>query len=73
MKIKQIIQALPKLVIVYNDCDEDGSMVTAVDDVIAYGLMDDGRVLPLVIGKNGALSPVDQEGAVSYFADDDND
>jgi hypothetical protein len=61
MKIKQIIQAPPKLMILCNDFDEDGSFVTSIEHVIAYALMDNGEVLPLIEGEKGNLEPINKE------------
>lgn len=74
MKVKQIIPAPARLMILCNDYDEeDGSMVANIQQVMAYGLLDNGEVLPLVEGNKGNLKPIDKDLFIrTWFEGDDN-
>lgn len=67
MKIIQIMQAPKGLVATYNSMHEEGYYETAIDYVIAYGLCDTGKIVPLVIGDKGALEPIVSNHVVVYF------
>lgn len=70
MKIIQIMQAPKGLVATYNSMHEDGYYETAIVDVIAYGLYDTGRMIPLIIGNMGELEPIVSNHIVVYFEGD---
>lgn len=73
MKVKQVIPAPAKLMVLCNDFDEDGSMVGNIQQVMAYGLLDNGEVLPLVEGSKGNLEPINKKLFIrTWFEGDDN-
>ena len=73
MKIVQIMQAPKGLTATYNSMYEDGYYETAIDDVIAYGLYDTGKIVPLIIGDMGELEPIISNHVVVRFEGDIND
>lgn len=72
MKVIQIMQAPKGLTATYNSMHEDGYYETAVVDVIAYGLYDTGKVIPLIIGDTGELEPIVSNHVVVCFKGDTN-
>lgn len=73
MKIIQIMQAPKGLTATYNSMHEDGYYETAIDSIIAYGLYDTGKIVPLIIGNMGELEPIVSNHIVVYFKGDTND
>lgn len=72
MKIIQIMQAPKGLVATYNSMHEEGYYETAIDYVIAYGLCDTGKIVPLIIGDMGELEPIiSNHVVVRYRFDED--
>jgi hypothetical protein len=64
MKIKQIIPAPYKLMVLFNEWeDTEGGpyLVGNTQYVMAYALMDNGEVLPLVEDVEGDLQPVSKD------------
>ena len=76
MKIKQIIPAPYKLMVLFNEWTEGGDvyLVGNTQYVMAYALMDNGEVLPLVEGVEGNLQPVSKNMFVrTWFEDCEDD
>lgn len=77
MKIKQIIPAPYKLMVLFNEWeDAEGGpyLVGNTQYVMAYALMDNGEVLPLVEGVEGNLQPVSKNMFVrTWFEDCEDD
>lgn len=73
MKIIQIMKAPKGLIATFNSMHEDGYYETSIADVMAYGLCDNGKVIPLIIGDMGELEPIISNHVFIRLEDDNND